>query len=177
MIRSISIFILMVMSFHSLAKPYMGMDLITDKSVSIESKKKDYTVAYFLSSSCPCSQAHFTHLNNLQKKYPNFNFIGFHSHKGITKKKAQEYFSQFEIKFPILLDRELDYANEFAAVKTPHVFIKDSKGEIVYQGAVTNSRNPERASKFYLKEVLADLSDDKDPQYKNVKSIGCYIQR
>lgn len=152
---------------------YIGLDLISNKQVEVQTSKAAYTVAYFLSSSCPCSQAHFSHLNELQKKYPKFKFIGFHSGKAISKEKAKKYFDQFDIDFPIIFDRDLKFANELSALKTPHIFVLDDQGKKIYQGAATNSRNPERADKFYLRKVLADLSAGKDPQYKNIKSIGC----
>ena len=63
-----------------------------------------------------------------------------------------KYFKKFDIDFPILLDKNLRYANEFNALKTPHTFLK-VKDNIVYQGGVTNKRNPEKASKFFLKDL------------------------
>ena len=63
------------------SKSFEGLDLLSGKDIKKTFDEKKYLVAYFLSSSCPCSQAHFDHLNELQKKYKNFNFIGFHSNK------------------------------------------------------------------------------------------------
>ncbi len=178
MFKTILHAVLQIALFSPLAQAnYSGLDLISDKNIEVETSKKAYTVAYFLSSSCPCSQAHFTHLNELQKKYPKFKFVGFHSSKAIPKEKAKKYFDQFDIDFPILFDRDLRFANELSALKTPHVFVLDNQGKKIYQGAATNSRNPDRADKFYLKEVLADINAGKDPQYTSIKSIGCYIQR
>ena len=36
------------------------------KKLSLDSSS--YVVAYFLNGQCPCSQSHFDHLNELQKK-------------------------------------------------------------------------------------------------------------
>ncbi len=170
-------FLILNSGYAAYRNDFQGIDLREGKSKSIKIDSKKYTILYFLSSSCPCSQAHFTHLNQLQQKYPQFSFIGFHSHKAIPKEKAMDYFSQFEINFPILLDKSLKFANQFSALKTPHIFVVDKRGEIIYQGAATNSRNPEKADKFYLQEVLGDLAQDLKPRYTNKKSIGCYIQR
>lgn len=175
MIFFIAIFI--VSKAYSVPKEYNGINLLSDKLLTIDLKSKKYIVAYFLSSSCPCSQVHFDHLNKLQKKFKNFSFIGFHSSKSITKKAAIKYFSKFKINFPILLDRDLRYANIFKAVKTPHVFVLDMKGDLLYQGGATDSRNPKRAKHFYLKDALTQISSGENIKVKNSKTLGCYIQR
>jgi len=158
-------------------KRYEGVDLRNNHAVSVKFSSKKFLVAYFLNRGCPCSQAHFDHLNDLQKKYKNFSFIGFHSNKTINKESAMEYFSKYKIDFPILLDKDLIYANQFKAVKTPHVFVLDKEGKTFFQGGATDSRDPKRAHHFYLRDALASLSRGENVKVRNAKTIGCYIQR
>ena len=162
-----------VVSFSSL---YKGIDLRNGKTRYIQTDKNKPLVALFLSSNCPCSQASFDYLNNLQKKYPNYQFIGFNSNKRTGKKAAMRYFKKFDIDFPILLDKKLTYANKFQALKTPHTFIK-MKGDIVYQGGVTDRRNPEKASSFYLDDALSAIKNNTTIQITESKTLGCFIRR
>lgn len=134
-------------------------------------------VFYFLNGRCPCSQSHFSHLNSLQKKYSDFDFVGFHSNKNMNKEMAIEKFSKFNISFPIFIDQDLKYANILKAAKTPHVFVLNMKGDIVYQGGATNSRNPNRVSKFYLRDALESMNLGQKPLIKIGKILGCYIER
>lgn len=157
---------------------FEGLDLRTGKVVSVDVTSSDIFIAYFLSSSCPCSQAHFDHLNLLQQKYPRYRFIGFHSSKTIDKKSAMSYFSKFLIKFPILQDNELKFANQFNALKTPHVFVYAKGNDIpLFQGGATNSRNPKNASQFYLQNALSQIAKGEVVTTKIAKTLGCYIQR
>ncbi len=103
--------------------------------------------------------------------------MGFQSNDEVEKEDARAYFDKFNLTFPVFLDQSLEFANIFQAMKTPHVFVLDNKGELVFQGGATNSRNPERATKFYLKDALAALNKGITPSITNAKTIGCYIQR
>lgn len=87
-----------------------------------------------------------------------------------------KYFKKFEIDFPILLDKSLTYANEFNALKTPHTFLKLGD-KIVYQGGVTNKRNPEKASKFFLKDAIVSVKNNQAIKIKDSKTLGCFIRR
>ncbi|MBT4762299.1 MAG: redoxin domain-containing protein [Bdellovibrionaceae bacterium] len=159
------------------AKPFKGIDLTSNINYEKKLGLKKPIVAYFLSTGCPCSQAHFDHLNQLQKKYPQFDFIGFNSSKEVTQEDARKFYSQYKIDFPILLDKELKYANEYKAVKTPHVFIVGANGKTLFQGGATNSRDPGRASEFYLKDALASISTNTEVKVKDSKTVGCVIKR
>ena len=68
-------------------------------------------------------------------------------------------------------------ADLFGAVKTPHVYIFNAKGERIYSGGASNSRDPKKANKFYLEEVLEDLAAGKPPRYEKTRVLGCYIER
>ena len=65
----------------------------------------------------------------------------------------------------------------FKALKTPHAFVVDKAGDVVYQGGVTNSISPDKDSKFYLKEVLSSLSSTNKSPYEYKRALGCYIKR
>ncbi len=170
---------LLIYSFEIMAvvKNYDGVDIRSGNKTKLSLDRSVYVVAYFLNGQCPCSQSHFDHLNELQKKYAKISFVGFHSNKSMNLKKAMKAYANYSIDFPILLDKELKYANIFNALKTPHVFILNKTGEVVYHGGATNSRNPKKASKFYLKDALAEITDGKEITIKQTKTLGCYIQR
>ena len=153
-----------------------GIDLRNGKKVDIKVEKSKTLVAFFLSSTCPCSQASFDYLNKIQQKYPGHQFIGLNSNKQTSKKLAMEYYQRFEIEFPIILDKELTYANKFQALKTPHVFVKVN-GQIVFQGGATDRRDPSKASNFYLDNALTALKENTPIKIINAKTLGCYIRR
>lgn len=163
-----------------------SIDLSNITGIDLRAKSADTEVSYlptrtnvflFLSANCPCSKSYFDYLNNLAKKFRNINFIGFHSSKTISKETAKQYFSNFDIVFPILLDKKLLYADRFKALKTPHIFVTNNTGEILYHGAVADSRHINSAKKFYLEEALENISNGTRPQLQFAKALGCYIAR
>lgn len=159
------------------AKLFVGLDLRDKTPFSKNIGKEKHLVAYFLSATCPCSQAHFDLLNNLQKQNRNVEFIGFHSNKTVSKEKAHKYFKKFNIEFPILLDKSLEFANEYGALKTPHIFMISPKGEVLFQGGATNSRTPKKATKFYLRDALNSVKNNTEIKISKSKALGCFIQR
>lgn len=154
-----------------------GFDFVSKKTIDYKLAHNEYTVVYFFNADCPCSNAHFQYLNALKSEYPNWEFLGFHSNKSVEQKKAQEYFDQFKIAFPVIEDASLKIADQLKAIKTPHVYVLDSKGEIIYQGGATNSKDPKNATKHYLKEVLRALKAQQPLPYSSTKTLGCYIER
>ena len=157
-------------------KEFEGYNLVTKKEILIKQTKR-ISVFYFLSASCPCSKSTFDYLNELQRKYPDFQFMGFHSNKAISRGVAETYFSNYEIDFPILLDRKLKFANMFKALKTPHVFVVNNNGDVLYHGGVTNSRFFKNAKSFFLEEALKDIKNGINPKRSHARALGCYIAR
>lgn len=150
-------------------------DLITHPEMkTLEGK---YKVLVFMNRHCPCTKAHYQHLNLLAQKNPQVAFYGIHSLKNDQMKEVREFYRLNQMQFPLINDPKLVWANTLKAVKTPHVFVLDDQDEIMYQGAVTNSRDAERASEFFLKEVLEDISQGKELRYKETRSLGCAIVR
>jgi hypothetical protein len=76
-----------------------------------------------------------------------------------------------------LQDQDAKIADEFAALKTPHAFIVNGQGEIVYSGGVTNSANALSSTKEYLREALLSVSKGENPNPREVRSLGCVIAR
>ena len=166
------------LAYPSFPTKISGEELHSSKTFSwdMESSKKG-TVVLFLSSSCPCSNSHIPHLKKLKTEFKNMQFIGIHSNKLAKQKRIQNYFNKKEVNFPVLYDHDLKIANLFKAIKTPHVFVFNQKGKILFQGGLTNSVNFKIAKKFYLQEALIDIEKGLIPKQSFARALGCYISR
>lgn len=171
-------FILIGLILPTLCYSYVisGIDLRNGKNTIIQIEDERPLVAFFLSSNCPCSKASFNYLNSIQKKYPTYQFVGINSNKRTGKSSAIKYYRKYDINFPVIFDKKLIYANDFGALKTPHVFIR-LNNKIVFQGGATNRRNPSKSSKFYLDDALNDLKNNFPIKITKSKTLGCYIRR
>lgn len=147
----------------------------TGKSISIDLNKNKTTVAVFMSAYCPCSKSHTKIIKNLNEKYKDIKFVGIHSNYNERKNKAMEYFKNENFGFPVIHDKESTLAKKLGALKTPHVFVFNNKGEVIYNGSVTDSANAKTAKIQHLDIALNDISKGRQPTIPQKKTLGCYI--
>lgn len=155
-----------------------GVDVLNGKELKFQmAEATKGTVLVFLSAKCPCSASHESLLNDLQAKYKDFVFIAVHSNSDENAEMTKQHFAAAGLKFPILQDSKSKWANELGALKTPHAFVLDKKGEVLYQGGVTDSHTGPTAKNKFLDNVLQDISAGKAPRIKEGRALGCIIQR
>jgi alkyl hydroperoxide reductase subunit AhpC len=164
----------------SVPQEIAGLDLVSKKSVSIPlTTSGKNTVLVFLSAVCPCSASHEPVLKKLSEEFgsANFRFIGIHSNSDEDIWVAQEHFRKAGISFPVIQDAGAKLADAFGALKTPHVFVLGTKGDVLYQGGVDDSSDAARAKKPYLRDALASIQAGKAPSVRETRSLGCAIKR
>ncbi|MDG0816309.1 DUF6436 domain-containing protein [Bdellovibrio svalbardensis] len=155
-----------------------GLDLVNNKSLKVDvASSNKGTVLVFLSAKCPCSASHEDLLNKLSTEFKEFSFVGIHSNADESIKDSSVHFESAHLNFPILQDNKSTWANHLGALKTPHAFVLNSKGEILYQGGVTDSHVGPSSKRQFLKEVLDDIQNGKTPRIKEGRALGCFIQR
>ncbi|MFZ3230360.1 MAG: redoxin family protein [Pseudobdellovibrio sp.] len=145
--------------------------------IDTKNPKNFGTVVIFMSAKCPCSGSHTDIIKELAKKYSDFQFIGIHSNTDEANKITEEYFKKVQFPFAILQDQDAKIADIFKAFKTPHAFLINGKGEVIYQGGVTNSSNASSADKNFLADALADTVAGKPIQTPLGRTLGCVILR
>lgn len=134
-------------------------------------------VLVFLSKTCPCTQENIPYVNDLVKAYPQFEFIGVHSVKGATLKDIEELKKTYKPQFDVIEDHELKIANALKANRTPQSFILTADNIVLYNGGITDRTNPFKASAFYLKNALSEVSAGETITQKETRSLGCVILR
>lgn len=145
-------------------------------SIKLDPQNKG-TVLVFISARCPCSASHEAIIKNLSESFKDFQFIGIHSNADEPAAEASEHFKKANFNFPVVHDIKNKISDLYGALKTPHVYVFNNKGNLAYDGGITNSHVGPSADKNYLKEVLEDLNNNKKPRYIKERSLGCYIQR
>jgi hypothetical protein len=82
-----------------------------------------------------------------------------------------------EFSWIYLRDEDQSVALNYGAQKTPHFFVFDKQRDLVYHGAaIDNPKEPDSSSKFYLNEVLHQLTNGRQPLQKTYQPIGCSIK-
>jgi hypothetical protein len=81
---------------------------------------------------------------------------------------------------PILVDEAGNVGRSYGAEKTPHVFLVDTKGTLVYAGAIDNAPMGEVDGGGpvvnYLAEALASVRASKPVATAETKSYGCSVK-
>jgi len=180
--RSLLISILIGTSLFAGAAPQPSLPisatlLSTGESIQIGSNLEKGLVLVFISGKCPCSISHMKELASLAKDYPHFRFVGVHSNADETAEAYKVFFERSDLGFPVIQDEGAKIADQFKAFKTPHAYVLGPKGEVLYQGGVSNSHNFPDASEKYLRQALSEIEAGKSVQTPQTRTLGCVISR
>jgi peroxiredoxin len=97
---------------------------------------------------------------------------------GVDNNKAG--MAAFHMVNPLLLDSDGKVGHAYGARTTPHMFVIDPQGTVVYRGAIDNAQDgePEQGAPFvnYVEGALADLSAKRPVRTPDTKSYGCSVK-
>lgn len=101
-----------------------------------------HTVYIFLSENCPLSQNYIGTLNKLYDAYgakSGVEFTGVFSNYFSGKKSIREFQDKYDVKFPLIKDKDGRFRERFGATVTPEVFVVDKNALLVYAGRIDDS--------------------------------------
>ena len=123
-------------------------------------------------------------LENIYKKYKDkgIDMVAINSNQGTrnsgdSMSDMVKHAKKAKYEFSYTLDEKSKLATAFGATKTPHVYLFDSNGKLVYKGAIDdNSRNPKKVEDNYLMDALDSMVEGKKISQVSTKAIGCTIK-
>jgi hypothetical protein len=89
---------------------------------------------------------------------------------------------KYGLKHPVLLDETGEVGHTYDARHTPHMYVVDDKGVLVYRGAIDNSPDGEGESPQggalvnYVQGALADLSAGRPVKTAETEAYGCSVK-
>jgi len=152
-------------------------NLVDFSPVKINLKDGQTKVIVFLSAKCPCSSSHEQLLSQMAQEFNQLKFFGIHSNVDEAENESKEHFLKANFPFPVIQDSKAVIANKFQALKTPHVFILNGKGDTIYSGGITDSHDVTRSKKNYLMDALNSVKKGENPNPSVVRTLGCFITR
>jgi peroxiredoxin len=96
----------------------------------------------------------------------------------MNRKVAAEY----GMTYPILLDDTGRVGHAYGATNTPHMYVINAAGTLVYRGAIDNSPDAEGQSPTggklvnYVDDALGALKANKPVQVPDTKAYGCGVK-
>lgn len=91
----------------------------------------------------------------------------------------KEHAAEAGYQMPYLLDENSKLANAFGAKTTPHVFLFDQAGKLVYRGAINDKfeNKDKTARQPYLMQALQQMAAGEAIDLADTREIGCSIKR
>jgi peroxiredoxin len=148
-----------------------------------ELKEKKIVVVAFLGTECPLMAHYGPRLAELATKYDNSGvaFLGINANQQDSLAELAHFARVSKIDFPLLKDPGNKVADQFAAQRTPEVYVLDSQRVVRYHGRIddqfTYGIQRKQADETYLVSAIDALLAGKEVANSAVEPIGCHIGR
>ena len=160
------------------------------KTQSVSQYKGKYVVLEWFNPGCPFVQKHYGS-GNMQKLQEEFTAKGVtwltidSSAPGLegnlTAEQANAKMTEWKTKqTALVLDPDGKAGRSYGAKNTPHMFVINPQGKIVYEGAIDSkaTANPSdiASSTNYVKVALEESMGGKTVSTANTKPYGCSVK-
>jgi peroxiredoxin len=160
------------------------------KTQSVSQYKGKYVVLEWFNPDCPFVKKHYGS-GNMQKLQEEFTAKGVvwltidSSAPGLegnlTAEQAEKKISEWKTKqTALVLDPDGKAGRSYGAKNTPHMFVINPEGKIVYEGAIDSKATPNPSdianSTNYVKAALEESLAGKTVSNANTKPYGCSVK-
>ena len=178
-------FVLCLMPFISFAKVNTG-EIAPDFTLSDQDGKSHTLSAYrgktvvleWTNPTCPFVEFHYKNdtMNKLSNAYPNVVWLTINSSYFTTAENNKKWARSENVK-TVLADPSGKVGRSYEARTTPHMFVINPEGKIVYQGAIDdNPHMDQKVSVNYVKEALSALKSKKKVEVGETRPYGCSVK-
>jgi hypothetical protein len=147
-------------------------------------------VLEWLNHDCPFVRKHYSsgNMQSLQKKYTELGVVWLSINSSApgkqghcTPEKANELTTKHEAApTAVLLDADGTVGRLYGARTTPHMYVIDAKGTLVYNGAIddkpSTSTKDVAGAKNHVAAALDAVLAGRSPEVKTSKPYGCSVK-
>ena len=160
------------------------------KPVKLSDSKGKLVVLEWFNKGCPFVRKHYgsKNMQGLQKKYAKKGVVwytivsskaGKEGHLTAAEATAEMKSADMGSK-AILLDEKGDVGRMYSAKTTPHMFVVDKKGALVYMGGIDDTASPDpadiKSSKNYVAAALDEAMAGKPVSTPSSPPYGCSVK-
>ncbi|NCN40707.1 thioredoxin family protein [bacterium] len=157
---------------------------------SLKEQQGKYVVLEWFNDGCPYVKKHYNSQNmqNIQKEIVSkgatwYSIVSSSEGKQgfLTTDKAKSLMKEKGMhSTAILLDPDGKVGKSFGASTTPHMFILDPKGLVVYQGAIDDkpsaSKQSLKGAKNYVRMAFENIDAKKPIETASTSPYGCSVK-
>ena len=160
------------------------------KAVKLSDLKGKYVVLEWVNPDCPYVQKHYNSANMpaLQKEFggKQVTWLAINStREGHSEFKSPQQMDAWMKKTggapaATLLDRDSKVGRLYGAVTTPHMYVIDPKGTLVYVGAIDDKRSTRvedvKTAKNYVRTALGETMAGRPVSTASTSPYGCTVK-
>ena len=169
------------------AKPAPPFKLSTfdGKQVSLSDYGGKTVVLEWLNFECPFVKYHYEKpktMIQLAEKYKGKNvvWLAINSTSHTTPEANKDFAKQQKLPYPILDDRSGRVGRAYGAKTTPHMYVINRRGRIVYEGAIDNSPLGKASGGKevinYVDKALEELTTGRRVSMAKTEPYGCSVK-
>ncbi len=169
--------------------PDFSLTDASGKKHSLGESKGKWVVLEWFNPECPFVKKHYGS-GNMQKLQKEFEAKGVAwmtidssapgKEGNLTPEAASKKVEEWKIASTLLLDPEGKAGQAYGAKNTPHMFVINPEGKIVYEGAIDSKATPNPAdiptSTNFVRVALDEAMSGKPVTNPNTKPYGCSVK-
>jgi len=172
------------------AAPGFSLTDSNGKKHSLGEFKGKYVVLEWFNPGCPFVQKHYKseNMQQLQREFTGKDVVWLTidssapgKEGNLTPEEANKQIADWKIKSTaLLLDADGQVGHEYGATNTPHMFVIDPDGKLIYSGAIDNkpTADPDdvKGATNYVKVALDEAMAGKPVTTPTSRAYGCSIK-
>ena len=172
------------------AAPDFSLTDAKGKTQSLAQYKGKYIVLEWFNPECPFVKKHYGsgNMQKLQEEYTGKGVVWLSidssapgSEGSLTADQAEKVSTGWKTHpTALLLDPDGKAGRAYGAKNTPHMFVINPEGKVVYEGAIDSKRTPNPAdiasSTNYVKVALDESMSGKPVTTANTQPYGCSVK-
>lgn len=176
--------------FAADSAPEFTLNDIAGQQHSLSSYKGKFVVLEWSNPDCPFVKKHYNsgNMQSLQKTYTEKGVIWLTINSSAPGKQGNYPADELaniaklnnSVPTAILQDLDGKVGRAYGAKTTPHMFVINPDGKLIYQGAIddNSSPNPEdaKSAKNYVQAALDEAMAGKDVSEPSTPSYGCSVK-
>ncbi|MCU0914088.1 MAG: redoxin domain-containing protein [Planctomycetes bacterium] len=165
--------------------PEFELSSFDGRQAKLSGYQGQIVVLEWLDPACPYTRYHYETVQTMVKTAQKYRdkgvtWLAVNSSVKTTPEANREFAQKHKLPYPILDDRSGETARRYGARTTPHVFIMDKEGRIVYDGAIDNAPRdqdqPGAGQLNYVDKALAELTQGRPVSLPNTPPYGSPIR-
>jgi len=168
------------------AAPSFSLQDTSGKTVNLSDYSGKIVVLEWVNPECPFVKRHYSlkTMTSLADKNKDKGvvWLGIATGNTANADKLNKFASSENVSYPILLDPEGTVGHAYGAKTTPHMFIIDKEGKLVYAGGIDDqptddAKTPVKEGTVnYVDKALTELQNGQPVSTPQAESYGCTVK-